>query len=64
MTHPKPTSRRHPLVLPGILSACFTAGVAVSLYTGAPGIAGGILSALPLVSAMWAIRASLNGKKR
>lgn len=64
MNFPKLIRKRHPLVFPGILSVCFAAGVAASLYTGAPGIAGGLLAAVPVGSAAWAICASLNGRRR
>lgn len=53
---PRPTPKRHPLVLPALLCACFAAGAALSLYDGLTGLAGGLLAGAPVIVIARAIR--------
>ncbi|MCC6698942.1 MAG: hypothetical protein IT365_25185 [Candidatus Hydrogenedentes bacterium] len=59
MSAPNGSRVRHPLIVPAVLWACFSAGVAWSLLSGAPGFGGGLLTAAPIAAIAWAVRTAL-----
>lgn len=48
--------KMHPLLVPGLLAFLSVAGIAWSLWSGAPGIGGGILAGAPVAVILWKIR--------